>query len=639
MRQLDYTAYFDNFTPVGDLVTVAVCLVMIGLVVFSYVNNNRSFKVFMAIIGFLMLAAWTDVAYHMMAILGNPELYQLVYVLRCVYHISLLVILLLYVVYIAEVTRLNVKHRNVALGISAVVFLATAVTDIVLSAGENGFRILSNRTVVRGFDAFTIGYGVFVLLILVLLTHVRKSLFKRVMMGFYTTIGISLLVQLTQRLFSQSSFTVSTFLFPAVGMLYLMHSNPYNAELGAVDIRAMEDLVRHNLEKDKSFLFLSLYLKDYDEEGKQMPETLQATVRRFTTDYFRGALLFQVGNGHVILLVPMARNADYEHRVEMTLKAFAEEYKRFRLDYKIVIGTSIREISSKNEYISFIRNINRSMKDNTVHHVSQEDVRAFNRYEFILRELEDIHHKHDLEDTRVMVYAQPVYNLVTHQFDTAEALMRLRLDQLGIVQPYEFITLAEEYGYIHVLTEIILNKTCREVRKLAEAGYQINRVSVNVSMLELKEEAFCDDIGEILDRSGVESSRIAIELTESQNEADFILMKDKISRLKTRGIKFYLDDFGTGYSNMERIMELPFDIIKFDRSMVIASGSSDRLRKIVGNLAHMFAGMDYAVLYEGVEDESDEHRCELMAASYLQGYRYSRPMPIAELKNFLAKSA
>ncbi|MER2150338.1 MAG: EAL domain-containing protein, partial [Candidatus Limivicinus sp.] len=98
-----------------------------------------------------------------------------------------------------------------------------------------------------------------------------------------------------------------------------------------------------------------------------------------------------------------------------------------------------------------------------------------------------------------------------------------------------------------------------------------------------------------------------------------------------------LDDFGTGYSNMERIMELPFDIIKFDRTMVAASAGDERSEKIVESLAHMFADMEYSVLYEGVEDEMDEKRCRGMSASYLQGYKYSRPVPIAQLRNFLPK--
>ena len=85
-------------------------------------------------------------------------------------------------------------------------------------------------------------------------------------------------------------------------------------------------------------------------------------------------------------------------------------------------------------------------------------------------------------------------------------------------------------------------------------------------------------------------------------------------------------------------MELPFDIIKFDRTLVIASGSDERSERIVENLAHMFSDMAYSVLYEGVEDDADEGRCREMSASYLQGYKYSRPVPIERLREFLTKA-
>ena len=89
---------------------------------------------------------------------------------------------------------------------------------------------------------------------------------------------------------------------------------------------------------------------------------------------------------------------------------------------------------------------------------------------------------------------------------------------------------------------------------------------------------------------------------------------------------------------MERIMELPFDIIKFDRSMVIASGMDERSENIVQSLARMFKDMKYSVLYEGVEDEKDEERCKAMSATYLQGYKYSRPVPIEKLREFIPKA-
>ena len=116
------------------------------------------------------------------------------------------------------------------------------------------------------------------------------------------------------------------------------------------------------------------------------------------------------------------------------------------------------------------------------------------------------------------------------------------------------------------------------------------------------------------------------------------MVKERIDELKDMGMKFYLDDFGTGYSNMERIMELPFDIIKFDRSMVMESRRNDISREMVNSFAEMFDKLKYRVLYEGVEDEVDEEMCKDMKAKYLQGYKYSKPLPISELHKFLKKS-
>ena len=182
-----------------------------------------------------------------------------------------------------------------------------------------------------------------------------------------------------------------------------------------------------------------------------------------------------------------------------------------------------------------------------------------------------------------------------------------------------------------------MKKTCTEIRKLIVDGYEVNRISVNISVLELRDDNFCDDINKIIKDSGIPEDKIAIEITESQNENDFIIMKAKVNELKEQGIKFYLDDFGTGYSNLERIMEVPFDIIKFDRSLVVASGENEKSEKMVGNLAHMFRDLNYSVLYEGVENDLDEKRCIDMSAVYLQGYKYSRPIPIEQLTEFFEK--
>lgn len=274
------------------------------------------------------------------------------------------------------------------------------------------------------------------------------------------------------------------------------------------------------------------------------------------------------------------------------------------------------------------------MAENSVYRVTSKDVERFNQYEVLVKELENIHAGHDLDDPRILVLFQPVLNIKTRKYDSAEALMRLRMPDGSMEYPDRFIPLAEENGFIHTLTEIILHKTCLTVKKLLAAGCRFARVSVNVSALELKDDRFCQDIINIISGCGVPEDMIAIELTESRSYDDFLLMKNKISELREQGIKIYLDDFGTGYSNMERIMALPFDIIKFDRSLVQASGSSERSEKLVERLAGMFSELQYSVLYEGVESESDERMCSGMYASYLQGYRYSRPIPPERLEDY-----
>ena len=631
--------YLSSYSPVGDLTVVSICYVMIILMIFSYINKTRSFKVFLGTVLLVMLAALSDVAFNMMAQSGNTAYLPHIRGFRIAYHACLFLVFQLFVIYIGEVTRLDRGRKLLFASLGGVIFFAVVGLDVADTMRGLSMAVTEQGIVFQGRGVFIYGYAVFVALIIAELIYVRKRLYRRVMLGFYGSMAVSFVMLLLSGMRHQSSFTVATFLYPVIAMFYIMHSSPYDAVLGAIDSRGLQDYVKYCYEHERDFMFMSLYMRDFDEEGKTLPEGIEATVRRFSSDFFKSATLFQVSTGHVILVFPLSRNPDYEQRVNRILVAFRSEYLRFRYDYKIVIGNSIGEVSRKNEYVSFIRDIHRGMEENSIRRIGPDDVKRFNSNEYVLHELADIYAKRDLNDPRVLAYCQPVFNIKTGKYDTAEALMRLKLEKQGLVFPDQFIPLAEENGYIHVLTEIILNKTCKAVHKLTEQGYTVSRVSVNVSALELRDDRFCDDITHIIDRNDIEGDKIAIELTESKSDNDFLVMKAKISELREKGIKFYLDDFGTGYSNMERIMELPFDIIKFDKSMVTACGINERSKKIVVSLAAMLAEMNYAVLFEGVEKDSDEEMCVGMSASYLQGYKYSKPVPIERLQFYFEHEA
>ena len=626
------------YSRMGDVGVIAICCTVFVLLTFSYINRTKSYRIFNAIVGFIMLAAIVNVGYHELLRVYPSEYKYAIYVMRCLYNTLLFLVFFLFTLYATVITDMVHKQARIVAITSMTIFLVLMAVDILFTVLGLGFYIDANGNAYRGsYDIFLLGYYLYVLFLAILVFKIRRRIFKRVAYSFICTMLLSVITRTAQLFVNDASLTTFTFTLPVITMLYTMHSNPYNIATGTLDRHAMRDLVKNLYAKDKDFIIMSLTLPDYVGEGKSLPEVVKEQTRRFTVDYFRDGTLFQINNGQIIMIARKDKNPDYEEWMQTILKAFMQQYQIHKMPFKIVYGESLKDQIKYNEWAAFLLSINSDIPENVMHRIKDTDVRRFKDEQYIIDQLEDIYKNCDLNDPRVLVYAQPVFNISTKRFDTAEALMRLRLERTGTISPGLFIPLAEERGYIHALTKIILNKTCQMVHKFREQGLSFKRISVNVSMIELKSVRFCDDVINILKENDVDGESIAIELTESQSEADFMLMKEKIEILHEQGIKFYLDDFGTGYSNMERIFELPFDIIKFDRSMVIASGEDKRSERIVENLAKMFKDFDYRILYEGIENNADEERCLGMSANYLQGFKYSRPIPIEELEEFISR--
>ena len=314
--------YFDNYSPAGDLVVVTVCMTIIVLLATSYVKKTKVFGVYLGIMGCLVAAALCNVAYHQLYTRVTDGDYSLVYAMRIIFHALLFSNLLLYVVYINEVTRLE-KDKRTPIMISAVLIYATVIAvDVVTAIRGTGFKLDASGVKVSGKNIFLYGYLAFVALIVTMLIVFRNRVYKRVMLGFYGTITVSFFVLYVQGRYGQSSFTVTSFLFPVVAMLYLIHANPYDIELGSINIKALEDWVRYNYKLGQEFLFMSMYMPDFDGEGKDFPEEIQKEIRRFATVFFKDATLFQVSNGLMILMARKSKNPNYRETGKKILDEF-----------------------------------------------------------------------------------------------------------------------------------------------------------------------------------------------------------------------------------------------------------------------------------------------------------------------------
>ena len=634
----------SSYSRMGDVAVIAICCVIFILLSTSYIVRSKSYRVFSAIIGWIVLAAIVNIGFNELLnrsdlVINNSYVIGTLYLLRVIYHILLFNIFFGFLLYAIVVSNIDQKRGRIIAWIGTLAFIVVAAIDITMTISGHGFSINKETGAAEGgSNVFMVGYVIFVAFIAVVLFKFRKLFYKRILWGIGLTMALSVIIRFAQLFIGESSLTTMTFLLPTLAMLYIMHVNPYDVATGTLNVKSMEDMTKNLYAKKKQFIIMSLQLPDFVGEGKSLPEEVKNQTRRFTVEYFRNGTLFQIGNGQIIMIARKDSNPDFDEWMQTILDAFQQQYKIHQMPYKIVYGESFMDSIGPNEYLSLIDSVHKNIPENTMHRIAANDISHYKETKYIVSQLEDIYKKCDLNDPRVLVYCQPVFNIQTKRFDTAEALMRLCLEKDGIVNPAIFIPIAEERGYIHALTKIILNKTCQTIHRLCEEGIKFNRISVNVSSIELKDEGFCNDINRILFDNGVHGDKIAIELTESQSEEDFAIMKKRIDVLHEEGIQFYLDDFGTGYSNMERILELPFDIIKFDRSMVIASGLDSHSERIVERLAKMFSDFNYRVLYEGIENNDDEDRCLSMSATYLQGFKYSKPIPIEQLQSFLTRA-
>lgn len=627
----------NGYTPVGDITVIALCMIMAVLLWHTNINKNNKFRTIILILITTWTASVTNIIYEMLMYSENIKP-LLIYTFRIIHNVTLTFIPYMYIQYLHNPLWIpNRKKRKYGL-ISTIVISAVTVLDILGIIFRFGFYIDSNNVIHKHFNPYIILYAFSLTAIFYTIIKYSSRVIRQIFYGLLGVNIISILVMLIQGICGQISYTCVSYFFPVIGIIFMFHSNPYNIETGAVSGNFFNNEITDSTEKRNSLIILSCTITDFSKMIHQSKE-FKCQFYRFCRHNIKKGVLYHFPNERMVLTIPRKSNIDYYEAIEKLINEFREKiYGKFHIDYKIVIIETSEEISESSDYLKIVDYNEQKMMPCEVHKVNADDIREFYSNSYIVSQLEDIVLKKNLDDERVLVYCQPVFNLLTNSYDTAEALMRLKLDKTGMVFPDRFIPIAEQYGMIHTLSMIILNKTCRAISELIGEHYEINRISVNFSALDIKYESFCCDVRDIINRNNIPYDKIAVEITESRSEADFNLMRRKVTQLQELGIKFYLDDFGTGYSNFERIMEIPFNIIKFDRSMLIESSKNDSSKFMVSTFASMFNQLNYAVLFEGVENDKDETRCVKMNAKYLQGYKYSKPIPVEQLKNFLKRS-
>lgn len=624
----------DGYNPTGDVIVMALCMILL-LLMWQGHKRKKNFTIAILILIGSFVAAVANVCFQMSLYSDNINITP-VYAFRTINGILQALVTMMYIQYLHEPLWIGDRTKKKLAVVSLTALAAAIAGDTFGTIYHYGFFVCDKNEIHSGLNAFVILYAILYVSIFYMIIKYRSRLIRQIFFGLLGVQTVSVIVLLIQGIHGHTAYTSVALFFPVLGMIFLFHSNPFDVETGSVNGTYLEEGIDQCIEKKQEMLIMCCKMMDFSRAMKNSSD-LRLEFYTFFRQNIRKGILYHFDDERFVFTVIKRKGTDYSKVIRNMLDDFDVSYQRYRIDYKIVTVETIPEFTKGSEYISLIKYIEDSIPYNTVHKVTPDDVKKFYSDNYMISQLEDIVLRKDLNDSRVLVYCQPVYSIEGSQYDTAEALMRLQLDKTGIVFPDRFIPLAEQGNFIYMLSKIILNKTCRLIKQLSEQNYKITRISVNFSTLDLRNPHFCDDVCQIIEANGIPYSKVAVEITESRSESDFNLLKDKVQQLQKLGIKFYLDDFGTGYSNFERIMEIPFDIIKFDRSMLIESVRNSNSHYMVRTFSGMFSELNYAVLFEGVENDHDEMWCRDMNARYLQGYKYSKPIPAEKLTDFLEK--
>lgn len=245
-----------------------------------------------------------------------------------------------------------------------------------------------------------------------------------------------------------------------------------------------------------------------------------------------------------------------------------------------------------------------------------------------------------VQQEKFVVHFQPIWWQEEQRFISAEALCRLTDDELGPIPPDVFIPIAEQTGLISDITRLVLEQSCDFISsfRTAHPDSAFRGVSVNFSPIQFIQIDLADTVLDIVSRYNIPASCLRIEITESALISNPEAVNTFMTQMHAHGVSFYLDDFGTGYSNLSSMLNLPFDVIKLDKSILRSASVDEGRFKLLCDLVSGFKAVGRLVLAEGVETEEQQNQLNEAQCDFRQGYLYSRPLPADEVVKVIVAS-
>lgn len=428
----------------------------------------------------------------------------------------------------------------------------------------------------------------------------------------------------------------------AVGVmvLYIKLENPevnLDRQSGLFNQTALTRYTRQLASREKNFALVLMVFEHsfYKNISRESETAAEMEMINFIQEV-PGTMAFKTAGDEVMLLYEDKEKAEKGLAIlrERFEKGWGRDQSVFERPFWIYLPDSsvIREVKDISQLIKHARQNSKELIDNGF---LQIDEKLANEM-YYTRQMEQIIFN-AIDQNWITVYYQPIYSTKEKKFTSAEALVRITDEDGNVVPPYDFVWVAEKNGMMLRLGEIIFEKVCRFIKENRPEQYGIEYIEVNLSAIQCAYELFADNYIAIMEKYDVRPEFINLEITETATIGAKKTALNNMRKLIAYGVSFSLDDFGTGQSNLNYIVEMPVNIVKFDRTMINSYFENGKARYVMDAAMHMIHGMGLEIVAEGIETKEQYETMQSLGISYIQGYYFSRPIPEEQFLRFVSE--
>lgn len=453
---------------------------------------------------------------------------------------------------------------------------------------------------------------------------------RRVAVGMWMAVWIcAALVQY----FNNSLLIVGFASVVGMMILFILVENPQSnidRRIGCFNSYALSEYSHQLFEHGTEFSLLEVYSKDSDT--RKTEEHTENTLRQIMSmaETNKDLYVFRSENNSIII----AENTELLGNFGKSLKNKFDEHVCGR-KHAIIFVEHAEAFGNMTELFRFLAFVDSSAETCSEMYVADDNViKRYRERSLIEQEITNA-----LAEDRVEVFLQPIYSNSEQKFTSAEALVRIRKTDGSLLRPDLFIPFAESSGQIVKLGERVFEKVCGFLKNTNAVQLGVHYVEVNLSVIQCEMEDLADRLISIIGKYGIDPHLINLEITETASVTSRSILLKNMEKLIDYGFTFSLDDFGKGESNLMYVVEMPVSIIKLDYDMSKAFLSSPKAKQVVRAVVSMAHGMNLKLVAEGIETEEEIKGMNCEKIDYIQGYYYSRPLPMNDFLEFISPPA